>query len=279
MNTNTNKTSKPMPSLFRATASIALALVMGMIAAGCATTQDASAPGVAGVLGRLKPLAKQCTAPVNGYVGLDISTSAKGDDVLLKARVDELHAVADHVVACGGQFKAVAFDSSVANGVELGSQEFPSDFGTENARLIRADKTEQKLFETINGNLDRALLESRRGGTDVVNQLELAKEFSINTGGGRTVVAILTDGLDTAGSRETLDESFDESAARKLASTTSPPKFENTGLSIVGIGRTAGADTKPLSAGHISALKLFYSQICAKTGADCTVLTSTNTGS
>lgn len=253
---------------------LVLLLVVLTALAGCATNQDPSAPGVAGVLGRLKPLAKQCTSPMDGYVALDISSSAKGDDDLIKSRVGELHAVADRVAACGGTFKAVAFSSSVANGVELGSQTFPSDFGTENARLIRADKTEKKLFETVNANLDGALSEPRRGGTDVVNQLELAHEFTQSTGADRIVVTLLTDGLDTAGSPQTLEDSFDEGAAKTLASATTPPKFTNAELNIVGVGRTAGADTKPLSAEHIVALKSFYAAVCDKTGANCTVTTS-----
>ncbi len=253
---------------------LVLLLVALTALAGCATSQDPSASGVAGVLGRLKPLAKECTSTLDGYVALDISSSAKGDDELTKTRVEGLRAVADRVAACGGTFRAVAFSSSVANGVELGSQEFPSDFGTENARLIRADKTEKKLFELVDANLDRALAEPRRGGTDVVNQLELAQEFVQGAGADRAVITLLTDGLDTAGSPQTLDKSFDEAAAKELASATSPPKFTNAELNIVGIGRTAGADTKPLSAEHIAALKTFYAAVCDKTGADCTVTTS-----
>lgn len=258
----------------RTFATLVLLLVVLIAVAGCATSQDPSAPGVAGVLGRLKPLATQCTSPVDGYVALDISSSAKGDDDLIKSRVSVLQAVADRVAACGGTFKAVAFSSSVANGVELGAQTFPSDFGTENARLIRADKTEKKLFEAVNANLDRALSEPRRGGTDVVNQLALAQEFTQGSGADRAVVTLLTDGLDTAGSPQTLEDSFDKGAANALASATTPPKFTNTELSIVGVGRTAGADTKPLSAEHIAALKTFYAAVCDKTGADCTVTTS-----
>ena len=225
-------------SVFAARVSAGVVMLSaGITLAACETVgTNPDAPGAAGALARLKPLVESCEGPINGYGGLDISASAVGDEDLLADRLAEIEGMVNQVAACGGYVKIVAFASSVTDTVTVGEQTFPTEFGTENARLIEADKGVQALIGEVEQNIAGAIDQAAPGGTDVLAQLELARQFQAQRGDGTLYVQLATDGIATTKPVRMSTPDFTLDVAGQAAETVPVPDLTGAMVRIAGIG-------------------------------------------
>lgn len=252
-----------------------LAVVCAIAITACGETGSG---GVAGMLQHLKPLAANCHGPDEIYVGDDGSTTGRGDATLTEARLGLIRDAADQAAACGGVMKVVLFGRSEAESSTLGEAEFPTSSGTETARLIQANKVEEGLLSEIEDGLPSALKEVDPKGTDVLSQLELARQFSEQVPAGHLYVVLATDGIQTVKPVVMNTPGFTPAAARKAAAQVSSPDLSGATVQIAGIGQTSGA-RRPTTE-HVEALTTFYEETCTRTGAsECLVTTDYTTGS
>jgi hypothetical protein len=249
--------------------------LMALSACGVGTSTGATG-GVAGTLAILKPLAAECSGEVNAYAGLDASATGRGNSSLLDERLDALRDLADRAAACGGYMKVVAFSSSAAETFTLGEAEFPTDSGTETARLLQAGKTEETLLDEVGADLPQGLKQLNPNGTDVLAQLTLARQVQEQRPEGKLTVQLETDGISTTRPVVMNTPSFTAGAARAAAARVEMPDLDGAAVRIVGIGRTTG-DRRP-SSERIAALTLFYELACRRSGAECLVTTDYTTG-
>jgi hypothetical protein len=252
-----------------------LAVVCAIALAACG--QTGAAEGVAGMLQHLKPLVANCHGPDDTYVADDGSATGRGDPALTAERIGLIRATADQAAACGGVMKVVLFGRTEAESSTLGEAEFPTSSGTETARLIQADKVEEKLIDEIEGALPTALKEVDPKGTDVLSQLELARQFAEETASGHLVVVIGTDGIQTVGPVVMNTPDLTLAAAREAAAHVSPPDLSGATVQIAGIGKTSG--TRRPTTEHVEAMTAFYEATCDHTGATkCLVTTDYKKG-
>jgi hypothetical protein len=255
-------------------AAMAAALLAIAVLAACETAStNPEAAGAAGALARLKPLAENCDGPVNGYAGLDVSASAQGDDDLIAARLAEIENVVNQVAACGGHVKVIAFASSATDTTTLGERMFAAEFGTENARLIQGDREAKELMEEIEEGVPGAIEQAAPGGTDVLAQLELARQFQAQRGEGALYVALATDGIATTGGLRMNTPRFTVEAAEEAGGRVQVPDIAGATVRIAGVGQKAGDGSQQLSTARVTALVRFHEIACERTGASCLVTT------
>lgn len=250
------------------------AVLSALVLAACQTVAtNPDAPGAAGALARLKPLVENCDGPINGYAGLDLSASARGDEQLLGDRLAEIEGMVNQVAACGGYAKVVGFASSAVDTTTLGKRTFATEFGTENARLLRADKKIQELMEDLEANLAGTIDDAAPGGTDVLAQLELARQFQAQRGEGTLYVRLATDGIATTEPVRMSTPAFTVEVANEAAHDVEVPDLTGATVRIAGVGQKAGDGSRQLPTTRVMALVEFYEIACKRTGANCLVTT------
>jgi len=257
-----------------AAAGVVIPCLLFLAACGLQASTGASG-GVAGTLARLEPLTANCHGPVNAYDGVDVSVSGR-KPTLIRNRLQAAHDLADQVAACGGYMKVVAFSNGAAETFTLGEAQFPTSSGTETARLIQANNAETDLLNEVEDTLPKALRQLHAGGTDVLAQLTLARQFAEQRPGGKLYVELATDGISTTKPVVMNTPDFTKKAARLAAEHALLPKLASASVRIVGVGQTAGA--KRPSTTRINALTTFYELACRRSGADCQVTTDYTTG-
>jgi len=217
----------------------------------------------------LKPLTENCDGQLNGYFGIDMSASARGDARLQEIRIAALKEAADQVAACGGTAKVVAFSASAPETLTLGEQDFPASFGTETARMIKADAIEGDLIGEVEDGLATAASELQPHGTDILAQLTLAKQYEEQSGEGDLFVLLETDGIATTKPVDMTAPQFDAKAARAAAETVSVPNLSGATVDIAGVGKSTGE--RQLSTEKATAIVEFFTQACERSGAECLV--------
>jgi len=231
------------------------------------------------MLSRLKPLVADCHGPIDAYDALDGSATGR-DKTLIDQRLHAVGALADQAAACGGTMKVVLFGGrSGAEGATLGEARFPTSSGTETARLIQANEAEEGLLSEVSEALPRALEEVDPNGTDVLSQLELARQFAEQLPAGRLYVQLETDGIQTVKPVVMNTPSFTKEAARKAAGRVTLPDLSGANVRIAGIGLTSG--TRRPTTERVEALTEFYElAVCHRSGASqCLVTTDYTAGS
>lgn len=251
---------------------------LGALMNGCALESGAGKGGVAAVLARLRPLAKDCDGRLNGWFDWDLSGSGRGDDALSQTRLGAVRDLADRVAACGGYVKVVAFSASVAETVGLGERAFSTEGGTETARLIQADKDVDALMGEVEDNLASARGQVAANGTDVFAQFQLAWEFQAQRSSGSLVAYVATDGIATKGPIR-VDAAFDPNAVRSLATQVPMPHLADAEVRVFGIGHSVGPRALALTSEQIEGLVGLYDGACARAGAHCLVTTDYTKGS
>jgi hypothetical protein len=253
-----------------------LALVCALAVAACG--QSGSPSGIAGMLQHLKPLTGNCGGKsINAYDGVDGSATGRGNETLISGRLQAVHDLADQVAACGGFLKVVLFSSSQAENATLGEAEFPTSSGTETARLIAANKVEEDLLAEVEETLPKALREVNPNGTDVLSQLQLAREFARQRPTGQLYVQLETDGINTVKPVVMNTPSFTPVAAHAAAQRVALPDLSGATVRIFGLGQTTSA--KRPSTQRIDALTTFYELACRRAhAASCLATTDYTTG-
>jgi hypothetical protein len=236
---------------------------------------SANASGVAGVIGRLKPLTANCDGPLNGYVALDMSATGRGDQELLEERMQVASDTMDQVAACGGHLKVVAFSSSAAETFTLGEADFPASGSTETARFIEADKAEGEARDKVEEEIPTAEKQLNPNGSDVIAQLHLAQQYQLQRGEGVLNAVLATDGIATTKPIKMNTPSFTADVARKAANQIRLPSLKGAEVRIVGVGKSTGA--RQLHTKRTQAITAFYSIACRRTGAKCLVTTDYTT--
>jgi hypothetical protein len=247
---------------------VALALCVALIASGCGL-QAGGGGGVGEILGRLRPLTENCDGPINSYDGIDMSASARGDSTLKAARLAALSGAADQTAACGGTIKVVAFSSSAPETFTLGEGELPTEFGTQTARLLKANEKVDDLMAEVEDNFVAGAKELNSHGTDVLAQLTLAKQYQEQSGEGTLHVLLETDGIATT-------KPFDAGTAREAAESVPVPDLSGATVNIVGVGKATGA--RQLSTEKATAIVAFFTKVCERSGADCLVTNDYTSG-
>jgi hypothetical protein len=255
--------------------------VIAIIGAVCATIAvagcgDVERSTVRGTLDRLEPLTESCQGPLNGYAGIDLSASGREGSGLPEERMEALRGLADQVAACGGHVKVVGFSSRAAETYTLGEADLPTDFGTETARLIRADKEESALIGDVEDELPIAMQELNPNGTDVLAQLTLADQYQQQRREGELYVHLETDGIATTKPVEMNTPEFDLEAARTAAAQVKLPDLSGATVRLSGIAKTTGE--RRLASERAAAITAFFTIACRRTHADCLVTTDYTPG-
>ena len=249
-------------------AAVVISVCVALAAGGC-DLQATGGGGVGGTIERLKPLTENCSGSVNGYEGVDLSASARGDAALQTDRSEALAGEIDQIAACGGTAKVVGFSASAPETFTLGEAEFPTDFGTETARLLKANDKVDDLMGEVEDNLPVAEKELTPNGTDVLAQLTLAKQYQEQVGEGDLRVLLETDGIATTKPVKMNTPGFDADTAEHAAENVPLPDLSGAKVSIVGVGKATGR--RQLSTEKATAIADFFTAVCERSGADCLV--------
>lgn len=252
---------------------ISLVLAVAVALTSCAV----QAPGEVGLY---QKLAEDCPDDMTraSYVGIDVSGSGLTEDITA-ARQRAVRDIATRTAVCGGHLHVDAFTgSSVASRVVY-DQAFNLEGATEIAQLRKVSERVEAAMQAIDKNLAEATQElSKESGSDITAQFRLITEYGhqMNEQGKVQLTAdLMTDGEQNVGI--SLQRGLTTSAASDLAKqvpvVSLPPDTE---VKISGLGKTA--EPVPPSS-HVEALKSFYETYCARTGAQCSVVTDYTTGS
>ena len=222
-----------------------------------------------GTLGQLQSLASTCPKqPVAAYVADDVSANDRST-ALTTQRLRAMDALATFTATCGGYLQITAFSASDAGAQVLYSGSLRPYGATLNARLLRVPSLVNSVMRTVTTALPKATAELPANATDVLAQLTLIQEYIQQLGPGyRLYGELLTTGLQTAGIVVT-NVALSQAAAADLANRIPVPSLPDADLTISGIGQVAfGA---PAPSGYVEALLTFYTKVCTRTGATCTV--------
>jgi hypothetical protein len=253
--------------------------VLGMlcIIAVAACGQTGGSGGIAGMLSHERALVTNCHGPDVTYFGDDGSTTGRDDPALSEERFGLIRAAADQAAACGGLMKVVLFGRSEAESATLGEADFPTSSGTETARLIEANKVEEGLLAEIEEGMPKALEEVNPAGTDVLSQMELARQFAEQAPAGHLDVYLATDGIQTVSPVIMNTPEFTKAAAHEAAEAVDLPSLSGATVQIAGIGRSSGS-RRPATA-RVEAMTTFYEQVCHRIATKCLVTTGYASGS
>lgn len=256
---------------------VILALIGALLlGTGCDMESTGATGGFAKNVNELKQLADNCTGPLNGYVALDLSASARGDAKLIEERLQALRDATSQVAACGGYMKAVAFSSTASETFTLGEAEFPTSFGTETARLIQGGKVRDEVLGDVEGNLAAAERHLNPNGSDILSQLALAAQYQAQRGEGTLYADLLTDGVATTRPVLMNKPTFTDGVARSEAMSLSLPGLAGAEVRVAGIGRITS--THKLHSARIEAISDFYEIACRQAKAQCLVTTDYTKG-
>jgi hypothetical protein len=212
---------------------------------------------------------RECPArPPAVYAALDVSDSGRSAG-LVAERLTALDALIADAAVCHGHVKVVAFTASAAATDVLLDRDLEPGGATRRAQLRRVPKLVDGAMDEVRTGLDAAADHLPTGGTDVLAQLGLAREFQGQVGRDRPLrVVVWTDGISSAPvdlNRADLDPAM----AGALAGEVSVADLTGADVTFAGVGRPAG-DLPPTT--FVDALKAFYQQACERSHATCTVV-------
>lgn len=234
-------------------------------------------------------LSSSCTAPVTASdlevlraidcseeeptsVHHDFSWSGR-DDEIIADRLAVERSVVTTAAVCDTPILITAFADTVGNAqVLLDSDDIPPIAGaTEIARLRRVPRAVDEAMKKLEARLASTLEGLPGKGSDILGQLDLAREFTdMQEDTSSLTVIVLTDGIanrDVVLKRPDLDEEM----ALRLADQVAVPRLEDAHIIFAGIGQTSGSAP---STAHVAAMKTFWAAICERTGADqCDIMT------
>jgi hypothetical protein len=245
------------------------------LATGCGPFGASLAEPIQTYLPQMEKLAGKCSGPIEAYVAQDLSATGLGSSALLEARALELKRLVLQVSACGGYVQAVGFSASSADTVPFGETSFPvkGSGEEETARLIAAHKASKQFLTAVHAQMPHVARAVGPRGTDVLSQLQLAREFALQHP-GHLVVQVETDGIASAGPVYMEYPQFTKAVAEVEASSVSVPQLPGATVRFVGIGHTSAPGSFQLSTTRVDALLRFYEIVCHRTdAAQCDVVT------
>ena len=200
------------------------------------------------------------------YAALDVSDTGRSP-ALISERLTALDDVLTATAVCGGRARVVAFTGSAAATDVLLDRDLKPDGATRRAQLRRVPELVDDAMDEVRAGLD-ASRDLPSGGTDVLAQLGLAREFARVAGADRPLqVVIWSDGI--ASSPVDLNVAdLDVGKATALADRVTVADLIGADVRFAGVGRPAGA-VPPTS--YVDALKAFYQRACERSHATCAV--------
>jgi hypothetical protein len=254
--------SECIPALTRGRALVAsclTALAALAALAGC----DATAPE--------RVDERHCPSPSPAvYAAVDVSDTGRSPG-LVSERLSALDGLLTDTAVCAGRARVVAFTGSAAATEVLLDDDLKPEGATRRAQLRRIPALVQGAMDAIRARLDTAGQRLPTGGTDVLAQLGLAREFRGQAGSDRPLqLVIWSDGIATS-PVDLNAADLDVARASTLADRTiAVPDLTGASVTFAGIGRPAGA--VPPTA-YVDALKAFYQRTCERTHATtCSVI-------
>ncbi len=250
------------------------AVIACSITSGCGPFGASLAEPIQTYLPQMEKLAGTCSGPTEAYVAQDLSATGLGSSALLEARALELKRVVLQVAACGGYVQAVGFSASSADTVPFGEKSFPVKGSGEEqtARLIAAHKAAKQFLAAVHAQMPHVAKAVGPRGTDVLSQLQLAREFA-SQHPGHLVVQIETDGISSTGPVYMEYPQFTKAVAEAEANDVSVPQLPGATVRFVGIGHTSAPGSFQLSTARVEALLRFYEIVCHRTdAAQCDVV-------
>jgi hypothetical protein len=210
--------------------------------------------------------AKASTA---GYSGIDLSDTGRSQ-ALITERLAAIHAWLLPIAACNGSARVVAFSGSIAATRTLFDGSLAAAGATKTARLRRVPGIVDAAMLTITNSVQSALKDLPGGGSDIVGQFELAREYHDQIGDEHPLVVLMaTDGIETTTTLTLNSGSLTPALAAGLAGRITVPTIASASVTIAGIGETAGA---PAPTRYVDALKTFWHSFCARTQATCVIV-------
>ena len=242
-----------------------------MLMTSCLAATAVAVAATAGCTGeRQEQVAdRQCPArPPVLYAAVDVSDSGRSA-VLVAERLTALDRLVADTAICGGHAKVVAFTASAAATDVVFDAALEPGGATRRAQMRRVPKVVTEAMDEVRGRLDAAAEHLPSGGTDVVAQLGLAREFHRQLGTERPLrVVVWSDGIATSPvdlNRPDLDPAMAETLALQVATID----LSGADVTFAGVGRPAGA-LPPTT--FVDGLKAFYLQVCERSRATCSVM-------
>ena len=257
----------------RTTIVIVIAVLTAALSLGACSVGQAG-----GTLGQLQSLASTCPKqPVAAYIADDVSANDRSTS-LTTQRLRAIDAMATFTATCGGYLEVTAFSASDADAQVLYTGSLRPFGATLNARLLRVPALVTSVMKAVETGLPRATAALPPDATDVLAQLTLVQEYAAQMGSGyRPYVLLLTSGLQTTGVLVT-NVNLSQAAAVELANRVPVPSLPGAQFTISGIGLVASG--APAPSAYVQSLLTFYTKVCVRTGATCSVTVNpTITGS
>jgi hypothetical protein len=209
------------------------------------------------------------------YAALDVSDSGRSP-ALVAERLAALDHLLTDTAVCRGHAKVVAFTGSAAATDVLLDRDLEAAGATRRSQLRKVPGLVAGAMDDVRGGLDVAAEHLPSGGTDVLAQMGLAREFHGQIGADRPLqVVVWSDGI--ASSPVDLNRAdLDVATAGVLVSQVGVVDLSGTDVTFAGVGRPAGA--LPPTA-FVDALKAFYQGACERSGATCTVVSDASVAS
>lgn len=239
----------------------------GLVLAGCAGQTG-------GDLARLQDLARGCPPNpmrVAAYGATDVSNSGRSRQIAAQ-RLDAIHAFVTQVAVCRGDIKLVAFSSSPGATYPLFEGAVDPPGATLVARLRKVDVVVERVMDAVADRLMEAVDQLPGDGSDILSELELAREYRQQLGGERHFeVLVLTDAVQTRGAVVTNSPAFDSTSAVELAKRVTVPDLSGASVTVAGVGKVSGP---PAPGTWVDAAKTFFNEVCSRTrAAACHIVT------
>lgn len=266
--------SRPaLTSVWRCTSHITVTGAAAFMAILTACGVPASSPGD---LGELQRIASMCGArPPAAMVQIDESGSSRSGGIRAE-RLRALESIVRETAVCRGRLRVAVFSSSSAATATLFDGELQPYGATRNARLRRVPKLVNKTMSQIRSSYASAVAALPGGGSDIIAQFGMAREWIGQLGAGyRLQLIIFTDGFDTVG-RRLGNAPLSKAKAVALAQQTPVPDLSGASVTVAGLGRVTG---RPPTSAVVEGLVAFYNALCARTrAAACTSVTDYEAG-
>lgn len=237
---------------------MAFSVLLVVVLTGCSS-------GPQGELAADKKLLASCpTAQLAGDGEIDTSGSVRATGVP-EAYAGALRDLVRRTAVCGGHLHVGAFSATAASTATLYDGDLQMPGSTENARLRHVPQAVEDVMKTVNDAYAQKVPSLTPGGTDIVAQYRLAREYLQQLGGTRQLdLLLLTDGYQNAGF-VLGDRALTDAEATALAAQADIPQLPGATITVAGIGKTAGQDSAPTNV--ITGIKTFYDALCQRTGA------------
>lgn len=208
--------------------------------------------------------------PAAVYAAFDVSDTGRSPQ-LVAERLAAARELLTGVAVCRGHVRVVAFTGSAAATDVLLDRDLLPDGATRRAQLRRVPKLVDAAMDEVRSRLDGAADRLPAGGTDVLAQLGLAREFHQRVGTDRPLqVVIWSDGIATAPIDFSSEAELEPARGEALARQVVPADLADADVTFSGVGRPAFG-TPPTA--FVDGLKAFYLAVCERAHANCAVVT------